>query len=461
MSRAAARRRKSSRIAVSGAVALGLVGPWADTASAADRDGGGNHNQYELSVEADGVNVTVYNQTFPLTDAIGASPFSAIATLDSQGGSTATAAAPYFGAFLQPLFSTVNGVGPGLVPPFPRVPGYVISSYPTTPSAKQTNSSYSIAADSAQDRSTGAVRLGVVQAGTDGNVHALARTIANANGSVTAAGESGVEFLNIGGVLSIGKVLSSLSMTEPGSKAPKITSNTLVSALAVNGIPIGINEKGITVYGTDSSLPADQLNASVKDALAAAGISLTYLPSTQTIDPVTNFVQTVESGALRVTVAQEVPGQGEYKIDMIFGRVVASVINTETDYAVGSAGLVSSSSTAAGSADSVSTAYAPSTSVDSISAASTVGSGPGAAAVGSGAIPRPTGLGAPAAAAPPTVGLELAAAPRDQVRLLGAEISGTASDDAARGVSLTLALCALAALGLAAVAWVLGARGGA
>lgn len=462
-------RSKPARVAVTGAVALGLVGPWADGASAADAEGGGNNNQYAVAVEADGVNIDIHNQSFPLTDVIGASPYSAIATLDSSGSSTATAAAPYFGAFLQPLFSTANGLGPGLVPQLPTVPGYVLSSYPTTPSAKQSNGSYNIAADSKTDRSAGTVRLGVVQPGTDGNIHALANTIANSNGSVAASGESGVETLNIGGVLSIGKVVSSLTMTAPGSKEPKIATSTLVSALEVNGVPIGIDENGITVLGTNSAIPAEQFNASVKDALAAAGISLTYLPATETIDPLTDFVQTVESGALQVTLTQAVPGQGEYRIDMIFGRVIASMFNTEIEGAVAGSAVATAGSPT--SIDSTSSTTTDSVATADRSAVVTTGRGGGGVTTtagdsavsdvvaidpAAGALPAATQAVTPAAV--PT--RELATVPQsDRVRLLGAEIAGTASDDTAAGVYLALALCGLLGLGAAGVTRVLAARG--
>src|SRR5882757_4866734 len=137
------RTRRVGRTAISGAAALAMATAWPDVAWA---DGGGNANQYAVSIEADAMSGGVYNQTFPLTDYIGTSPYSAIAQLDSQGTSTAAAAAPYLGAFLTPLFATFNGVGPGLIPPFPRVPGYVQSSYPDTPSSMQSNGVYTIRA---------------------------------------------------------------------------------------------------------------------------------------------------------------------------------------------------------------------------------------------------------------------------------------------------------------------------
>jgi hypothetical protein len=423
-------------------------------------------------VEADGVNFDVHNDSFPLTDEIGASPYSAIATIDSQGTSTALAAAPYFGAFLQPLFHTINGVGPGLIPPFPQVPGYVLSSYPNTPSAKQSSGSYSITADSTADRSAGTVRLGVSQPGSSqGTVHALAHTIADPGGSVAAAGESGVDLLSIGGVLTIGNVLSSLVVDQPGSAAPKIHTTTAINGLKVLGVPIGLTSDGFTVLGDNVAASKDQVNSALHDALNAAGLSITYLPQHTITDPETHFVQSTESGALEVTATRDVPGQGTYKIDMIFGRVIASTVDTTVAGATSAhstgAAVVQDPSSGAESAatrDLGATAAAPGTpdpdsTAGSVAAADVSPSGSSTAGASDARADNAAGPTGSSGAGQAVVNLQSVSPRHDSVSLLSADLTGTRADDTTKDVFLVIVLGAGAALVVANVARAIGSRG--
>jgi hypothetical protein len=443
------------------------VGTWGvEDAHAVDGEGAVNPNQYSLSVEADGVNFDVHNDSFPLTDEIGASPYSAIATIDSQGTSMALAAAPYFGAFLQPLFHTINGVGPGLIPPFPQVPGYVLSSYPNTPSAKQSSGSYSITADSTADRSVGTVSLGVSQPGSSqGTVHALAHTVADPGGSVAATGESGVDLLSIGGVLTIGNVLSSLVVDQAGSVAPKIRTTTTINGLKVLGVPVGLTSDGITVLGDNFATSKDQVNSALRSALTEAGLSITYLPEHTVTDPATHFVQSTESGALEVTANRDVPGQGTYKIDMIFGRVTASTVDTTVSNVAG----LRSKGTAAGDSPSNETGSDTSSELGIAAAApdnpasSPAGSGapvdvsPVGSASDSGAqsAERATGT---SSAGPDVVNLRPATPRHDAVSLLSADLTGTTADDTTKNVFLVIVLGAGAAPVVVNAARAIGSR---
>jgi hypothetical protein len=75
-------------------------------------------------------------------------------------------------------------------------------------------------------------------------------------------------------------------------------------------------------------LPANVLSQAVNQALGAAGISISYLPATTTKVPGTDTVQSIDSGAVKVSFVQKVPTQGPVTVDLILGHVKLSVINT-------------------------------------------------------------------------------------------------------------------------------------
>jgi hypothetical protein len=296
-----------------------------------DAGPGTNANTYSISVESDGLSISLQDNKLPVTQSVSTSPYSALASLDSVGDSSAQAGAPYLGPFVQPLLGTVNGLGAGKTPAIPPLPGYVESNYPTTPTATQSNGPYSITASSSQSESKGAVNLGVAQPGShNSTVSAIADAVAYSDRSVTATGSAGADLLNIGGILDVGNVSSTVTMTEQGSAPPKITTHTNLGTITVIGIPIGISQDGISVLGSNVPLPTNVLSHAVNQALTAAGISVSYLPATTTKVPGTDIVQSVDSAAVRVSYIQNVPSQGPVTVDLLLGHVKLSVANSAT-----------------------------------------------------------------------------------------------------------------------------------
>jgi hypothetical protein len=201
--------------------------------------------------------------------------------------------------------------------------------------------------------------------------------------------------------------------------------------------------------GNTTPLSVEDANRAVRDALTAAGIEVRYLPSTSVKDPDTNYVQTVDSGALMVSMNHDVPGQGEYRLEMIFGRVTASTHNVATGRSVQAAPTATQHT----SAVRIDPAPDESSPAASNEAAPQAGAAELAAVFGSPSAnaPVPTEGTAPADNDPATVQLVSAASPRaDRARLLNAEVSGMSPDNGARDVFLTLLLTALGALGVLA-----------
>jgi hypothetical protein len=298
-----------------------------------------NPNTFTVSVESDGLMVSVQDGNLPLSQSFVTSPYSALANLDSIGDSSAQAGAPYLGPFIQPLIGTLNGASFGNIPALPTLPGLVNSTYPGTPNAAQTNGPYSITASSTQQESKAAVNLGANQVGGhNATIFATAQAVANPDGSVTSTGSAGADLLNIGGILDIGNLSSTVTMTEQGSQPPKITTHTNLGTITVLGLPIGLNENGLSVLGANVPLPPSVLNDTVNHALSSAGISMKYLPATATKAPGTDVVQTLDSGALEVSFTKKVPTQGPVTVDLILGRVQVSATNTAGGTDAGAAG---------------------------------------------------------------------------------------------------------------------------
>jgi hypothetical protein len=299
-----------------------------------------NPNTFGINAEADGINVEVsFPGELPIVQSVSASPWGASATLDSLGGSNAFAGTPY-SPFLYSLPGTVNGLGSGQVPPLPALPGEVSSSYPTSPSASQTTGPYSVSAQSGPSQSSGTVADGASPPGsTNTTIFASAKTVANSDGSVVTSAATGVDFLNLGGLLDIGNVSSSETMTEAGSQAPTVSGRNDFGTVTLLGTTAGLVDHNLLVGGTGVPIPlSTTVLPALNAALQAAGVSLAFIPqtfaytdgssSTGASPDSAKTLQAVDSGALQVTLTRAIPGQGTITIIDTLGRVFVSATNT-------------------------------------------------------------------------------------------------------------------------------------
>lgn len=301
------RPRQATAIGVASLILVGISGAGAvaaETVSAA-----GTSDSYEMNIAARGIAIDIYDPNLVLQPNVSVGPYAALATLDSLGRSTAQAGAPDLGSYVGPLFGQLNGLGSGQIPPFPPFPGEVRSSYPEQPSAAQRNGGYSVEAASGENQSAAAVGLGSAAPGSENaRLFSVARALAGRSG-LKAVGSAGATLLNIGGVLDIGRVASTITMSQSGSRAPKFVTSTDVGTITVSGQKFGLNQDGLTAAGTNSPVSASQVNDATA-ALHQAGISIRYVPATVTRLPGTQTVESVQSGAVEVAYQSEVPSQG-------------------------------------------------------------------------------------------------------------------------------------------------------
>jgi hypothetical protein len=348
------RARLATRLLQLGAVAaLGVgIGGMVVTsgAGAQERDastttttsaGATNTNTYNLSAEANALDVLVTDPSAPLSGdlAYEAGPWGASATIDSLGESMSDAGAPYSPSVAS-LPGTINGIGSGNVPPLPPIPGYVSASYPSTPNNTQTQGGYQIASTASANSAKGAVSLGVQPSGSpNATFFASAQTSANGDGSVSVNASAGMDALDFGQLFDLGNVSSTLSMTQQANQPPTVTSQTSLGTITLLGQGSGLNATGLSALGEGT--PID-INSAVLGALntllAGEGVTFTYVPETFTYTdgststgstPETGkTLQAIDSGALQVVVTQNLPSQGPTSVSMTLGRVYASTTDT-------------------------------------------------------------------------------------------------------------------------------------
>lgn len=287
-------------------------------------------NTFFANIDASGVHFHLSGQGLPGAQLIEAAPWAALGRLDNSQ-SLGQAGAPYLGDFVTPLIGTVNGLGGGgtNLPPLPTLPGYVSSDYPNSPSASQENAGFLISSESEERAVTSRVQVGAPPVGVEGNSSIFAAAHAEFDveaGVLTAEGESGLEGLNFGGVVRIGKVSSSVRVVDDGEAEPQVDYSTDIGLVTVLGIPIGIDEDGVSVLGTSIPLlqPADQ---AVNDALESLGLSLRVLPAQTLVDEETGRVEVVATGALQIGYDAELPTVGLTRVKLTVGRVYLQFLN--------------------------------------------------------------------------------------------------------------------------------------
>ena len=298
-----------------------------------------NPNTYDLSAQANALDVLLAIPNLPLGLSIEAGPYGSSASLNSLGQSLSDAGAPY-APTIASLPGTVNGLGSGVLPPLPPLPGYVSASYPRTPTDAQTQGGYEITSTASPSDAKGAVAIGVQPAGsTNATLSSSSEASANGDGSVSVSGSAGIDALSFGQLFDIANVSSSLSMTQQANGQPKVTAETKLGTITLLGQATGLLGKGVSVLGAGVPLDvSNEIIGPLNTVLSKSGVQLTYLPetflytdgtkSTGASPDSSKTLQAVDSGALKVTVLQNVPGQGTYGASFTLGRVYLSTSDT-------------------------------------------------------------------------------------------------------------------------------------
>jgi hypothetical protein len=278
--------------------------------------GAARSGQFQGSAAGAGVRVTMFLPNAPATNTPvdGGGPV-AQAALDSLQTSQAFASNPYPG--------DVAIAGPGLVagfvPGFPSLPGYPLyaaSSYPQTPEAQvSAGPAYDLAAKSSPTSSSASALAGS-SGGDQPGGRALARADISAGdaGAIVAMASGEVDAFTAG-PLRIGRIASSARTTLDDAGRLTRESSLEITGMNVGGTEIAVGPAGITIAGNKVPLPGGN---PVEEALARAGIKITYVNSEDT-------EHGVVSAGLRVTQAFTFPTAGSGTITYVFGQSSAAL----------------------------------------------------------------------------------------------------------------------------------------
>lgn len=276
---------------------------------------------------ADALGIEYVNTAAPVfgdNPVVYGTPATAQAQVDSNGRSTAFAAAPYPGDLLVGLPANGNGIfaGSGLPVRFPPYPFFVQSEYPIAPTAQRTQSGVDLGARSDRYVSAGDARSGVIS----GDVVAAAQSQAasraevdQATGAIAATADSRVDGFKVTDALQIGKSAAHARIVStPGQAVVKETSFT-VASLIVNGTELGLTDDGF-VLGDEYGPGLDA--GPVLDGLRRAGIDVQFIPAS-------GAGSSIESAGLRITQVQDIAGQRQ-RVSFVLGRVSARIDGAAT-----------------------------------------------------------------------------------------------------------------------------------
>jgi hypothetical protein len=203
------------------------------------------------------------------------------ARVTSSPDSAGFASAPYPG---DDLISLVNTLGPAVGVAPPPYPASVSSSVPGRPQQSTSlPAGYALLSTSTVTSSKATATVGAGQAGDAelATSTAISDVHTTATGVLATATSSTDSFT--AGPLVVSRVRSTATAVLDASGRTTLTSSIELGQATVSGQKVGLTREGLTVAGTDVPLPAGQLT----DALAAAGVSVTYLSETRTATSIT------------------------------------------------------------------------------------------------------------------------------------------------------------------------------
>jgi hypothetical protein len=274
---------------------------------------------YSLTAAANEASVEVDAANFPLLapQAVYLSPGTAQAALDSFGGSTAFASAPFLGQTVEGIGGLASGLGSGVLPPLPRtLPGYVATVSPSNPTEDQSQGPYTLTSNSTQDSSSAVAAIGVVSGQPQLLVtSATATTTRKDDGSLQATAQAVLEPLAIGSLLHLGTVQATATMTVDADGTLTKSSSLDLGSLTIAGIRIGLTENGLRVL--DSLLPLPS-TAELNGVLAGFGLQVNFLPASQTATSVT-------SAGLQIVEKQTLPIEGATALVITIGQATATL----------------------------------------------------------------------------------------------------------------------------------------
>ena len=316
--RTAGGNRRRRRLQTGGAIAAMAFGA-AAVAGLAQGRAGAQPTSYTLTAAANEASFELDIANFPLLAPQAAyfSPGTAQSELDSFGGSTAFAGAPFLGQTIEGVGGLVSGLGSGVLPPLPQtLPGYISTTNPSDPSESASQGPYTLTSNSTQDSSTATAGIGLVSGQPQLlSTSATAATTLNPDGSLQATAQTTTQPLAVGSLLQLGTVQATAAMTVSANGTLTKTSSLDLGTLTIAGLKIGLTQSGFQLLNSLLPIPS---TAALNNLLAPLGLQINFLPSTETNTSVT-------SAGLQITKKLTVPVEGATAIILTIGQATATL----------------------------------------------------------------------------------------------------------------------------------------
>ena len=313
-----ARRREVLTLALTillgGGAVVAAPGP-------AGADGTG-HLAFRASAEAAAVRMTMTVANGPGTnDPIDVPGPISHAAVNSLGSSSAFASFPYPGD----AGVSVPGLLPAVVPGAPSVPPYPFyakSEYPIVPKAGQAAGAVNLSAESTQTASKAAGSAGPQGDGpgsmsSEASVAEIRQPYLAPGTAAVVATSKAVVAAFAAGPLTLGRVVSTASVTLLADGTLQRKSGLELSGIRIGDQTVGLSSNGFVVPGAGVPFPVgaqDQL----RSALAGGGMTVEFLPERQTDDGVV-------SAGLRIRQERDMPN-GHDALTWVIGQATASAV---------------------------------------------------------------------------------------------------------------------------------------
>ena len=261
---------------------LGAVFPGVH-ASAAGEPGSG-FGSYALSAAAKGVQLTVGEPTYCYTNPSGLQGCDGdipIATSNLANGPTgsATASVAWPGALAADIGSLIITASDGQVPDQARMLNTPVRAQVRTGQSPDTVTNTSVPGSTMKATAKADVAsadahvqsLDAASVGTFGPITTTTNTQLTGAKSAVSKASSTASDIDIAGVLHIDSVVSTATGTTDGTTA-KVTGHTEVSGATIAGVPVTIDENGVSIQG--NGVPLKTVTDAVNTAISQAGLIL-------------------------------------------------------------------------------------------------------------------------------------------------------------------------------------------
>jgi hypothetical protein len=277
-------RRQGIALIGSGLVCLAVTAGTAGPVAAASTEPGSQLGSFNLSASAPALQLLVQEPTYCFATAAGSNGCEgvvpeAVSTLRNGPIGTGLAAVAWPGSLAASAGSLLITASSGKVPP-----GATVLNDPVKAEARTSTGPDTVSFDSIPGTTMKAVAKDTfvsadasVGSITDASVGSIGRSTGSSLTELTgpktavAKARSSVSDITLAGVVHIGAVTSQATATTDGGVA-KATGSTEVSDVTVAGVPVTVDDRGVSVKGTGVALTA--ATDLVNQALAKAGITL-------------------------------------------------------------------------------------------------------------------------------------------------------------------------------------------